>query len=54
MIRNVREGKESDEEIYEPVVWPPKRRSEPAPEPQRERPERREDAPRRKREKTPA
>jgi len=52
--RYVREGKESDEEIYEPVVMPPKRRSNPAPAPERrERRERREDAPRRRREKTP-
>lgn len=55
MIRMVRHGKEKEEETYEPVQWPPRRRSEPAPAPQREpeREPRREPA-RRKREKAPA
>ena len=54
VITAVRHGKEREGEIFEPVEWPPKRRSEPEPrrdpEPRRE-PER---EPRRKREKTPA
>ncbi len=54
MIRGVRHGKEHEEEVFEPVVWPPRRREEPTPEPSRERRERREEAPRRKREKSPA
>ena len=56
MISAVRHGKEHEEEIFDPVVWPPRRRSEPAREPRRESPPRREPSrePRRKREKTPA
>jgi len=57
MIRGVRHGKEHEEEVFEPVVWPPRRRSEPAPS-RREEPARREEPtpaePRRKRGKTPA
>ena len=53
MIRAIRHGREKKEEIYEPIEWPPKRRSEPTREPARKRPQRREDAPRRKREKVP-
>lgn len=57
MITAVRHGKEHEEETFEPVEWPPRRRSEPAPsrEPQRE-PVREpvEAPPERKREKTPA
>jgi len=55
MIRGVRHGKEHEEEVFEPVEWPPRRRSEPAPEPRREPdPEPRREPTRRKREKTPA
>jgi len=55
MIYAVRHGREHDPQWAEPLEWPPRRRSNPAPaEPSRERPQRREDAPRRKREKTPA
>jgi hypothetical protein len=54
LIRMVRHGKEHEEEVFEPVEWPPRRRSEPEPrrepEPQRE-PER---PACRKKEKTPA
>ena len=50
MIRMVRKGKEHEEEVFEPVEWPPRRREEPAEEPARE-PVR---EPERKREKTPA
>jgi len=54
MIYAVRHGREHDPQRAEPLEWPPRRRSNPAPaEPSRERPQRREDAPRRKREKTP-
>jgi len=56
MIRMVRHGKEEEEETYEPVEWPPRRR-ESDPEPRRE-PTPREDPieapPERRREKTPA
>ena len=54
MIRSVRHGKEREGEIYEPVEWPPRRRSDPAP--RREPEPRRESAPepKRKREKVPA
>jgi hypothetical protein len=49
----VRYGKEHETEIVEPVVWPPKRRSDPAEQPERE-PRREPAKPSRKREKTPA
>jgi len=55
VISAVRHGKEHEEEVSEPVVWPPRRRSDP--EPRREPAPRRDPArepSRRKREKTPA
>jgi hypothetical protein len=54
IIRGVRRGKEHEEETFEPVEWPPRRRGTPAPRPERR--ERREpkEPSRRKREKTPA
>jgi len=55
MIQLVRHGKEHEEEIYEPVEWPPRRRDEPT---RREEPTPREEPveapPERKREKVPA
>lgn len=55
MIRMVRHGKEHEEEIFEPVEWPPKRREWPPPrrEPEPRREPAREPS-RRKKEKTPA
>jgi hypothetical protein len=55
MIRAVRQGKEHEEETFEPVTWPPRRRSEPSPEREpRRKPEPTREPTRRKREKTPA
>jgi hypothetical protein len=54
MIRSVRHGEERKEEIYEPVEWPPRRRSEPEPEREREPIREPSPEPRRKREKAPA
>ena len=52
VITAVRHGKEREGEIFEPVVWPPRRRSAPEPRPEpRRSPEK---TPRRKRVRTPA
>jgi hypothetical protein len=53
MVRMVRHGREKKEEIFEPVEWPPRRRSEPSPR-REASPEPRREPSRRKREKTPA